>query len=153
MKVFCPVHKKGFFTRRKSPIRCENRGHVLGELLSDERPVKVQWQYCCNCEHFCPVDLGGSQLQRCPSCDREVSRVYVCDRCFTISFESNTSAQTKNFTLTSEGTPAPSCPGCWEETSAALLEHDCDQLGMKIMTALRSCPICMERLDVGPVFP
>ncbi|PWT87576.1 MAG: hypothetical protein C5B55_14550 [Blastocatellia bacterium] len=32
-------------------------------------------------------------------------------------------------------------------------EHDCDQLGKQFITALNSCPICLARLDVGPVFP
>ena len=32
MRVFCPEHKRGFFAPRQSPIKCENRGHVLGEL-------------------------------------------------------------------------------------------------------------------------
>ena len=154
MRVFCREHKKGFFTRRKNPIRCENRGHVLGELkldLKDEPDAKVQWQYCCNCEHFSPIDLGA--IRYCPSCNRQVSRVFLCDRCLTISFESDTPQQTKNFTLRSDGAPTPSCPGCLQEVSAALVEHDCVQLGRRVMTPLNSCPICLERLDVDPVPP
>jgi len=34
-----------------------------------------------------------------------------------------------------------------------LHEHDCDELGRQIITPLDSCPICLERLDVSPVFP
>src|SRR5258705_1811830 len=79
--------------------------------------------------------------------------LYLCDRCYTISFESNTPLQTKNFTLTSEGAPQPSCPGCLQATSADLREHTCDGLGSSFVTALNSCPICQERLDVGPSFP
>jgi hypothetical protein len=34
-----------------------------------------------------------------------------------------------------------------------LREHDCDELGARFITALNSCPICLEQLDGGPVFP
>src|SRR6266581_1567876 len=86
MKVFCPEHKRGFFAPRQSPIKCENRGHILGEL---------------------------------------------------------------DF----EGAAQPSCPGCLQATSADLREHTCDGLGASFITALSSCPICQERLDIGPSFP
>ncbi len=156
MKVFCPLHKRGFFTPRQSPIKCENRGHVLGALDfhgEARAPVEIQWQYCCNCEHFCPIDFDGDGLESCPACTRQTSKFYLCDRCFTVTFESNPPLQTKNFTLTSEGGPHPSCPGCLQETSADLHEHDCDELGACFITALSSCPICLERLDVSPLFP
>ena len=118
MKVFCHEHKRGFFAPRQSPIKCENRGHVLGELdfagqhSEDESSFHFQWEYCCNCEHFSVVNFADNGLQRCPVCTRRSSTLYLCDRCYTISFESNTPLETKNFTLTSEGVPAPCCPGC-----------------------------------------
>ncbi len=156
MRVFCPEHKRGFFAPRQSPIKCGNRGHMLGELdFAGEAkpPVELQWQYCCNCEHFCPIGFDQDGLERCPACTRGSSTLYLCDRCYTISFESNTPIQTKNFTLTSEGVPQPSCPGCLQATSADLREHTCDGLGASFITALNSCPICQERLDIGPSFP
>jgi hypothetical protein len=156
MKVFCPQHKIDFFTPRRNPIRCENRGHVLGEFVfhvDANAPGETVWQYCCNCEHFCPIDLDQSPLKACPACGRGISLLYVCDRCFTFSFESSTPIQTKNFTLTSDGVPQPSCPGCFQESAGDLREHDCGELGASFITALNSCPICMEHLDAGPVFP
>ena len=156
MRVFCRQHNKGFFTPRQTPIKCESRGHVLGELDfhgTAKTPVEIQWQYCCNCEHFSPIDFGHEELQRCPVCTRRASMMYLCDRCFTVSFESNTPLERKNFTLTAEGAPLPSCPGCLQEASADLYEHICDELQTSFMTALTSCPVCRERLDVGPVFP
>ena len=156
MRVFCPEHKRGFLTPRQSPIKCENRGHVLGELDFQgeaKLPLELQWQYCCNCEHFCPIDFDKDALERCPVCSRRSSLLYLCDRCYTISFESNTPLQTKNFTLTAGGAPQPSCPGCLHAASADLREHTCDDLGASFFTALNSCPICRERLDVGPSFP
>ncbi len=156
MRVFCPEHKRGFFAPRQSPIKCENKVHILGELDfagEAKTPVALQWQYCCNCEHFCPVDFDRDGLERCPVCTRRSSFLYLCDRCYTISFESDTPLQLKNFTLTTEGGAHPSCPGCLNPTPADLYEHACDGLGMTFVTALRSCPVCEERLDIGPEFP
>ena len=156
MRVFCPEHKRGFFAPRQSPIKCENRGHLLGEIDFEGRsatPVELQWQYCCNCEHFSPVDFDQYGLQRCPVCSRKSSLLYLCDCCYVISFESNTPLQTKNFTLTPEGTPQPSCPGCLRPASADLHEHTCEEVNASFVTGLSACPICQERLDIAPAFP
>jgi len=156
MRIFCPEHKKGFFAPRQNPIKCENRSHLLGEIDFEGQamsPVDLQWQYCCNCEHFCPADFDQYGLQRCPVCTRKSSLIYVCDRCYVISFESNTPLQTKNFTLTGEGVPQPSCPGCLRPTSADLHEHICDIANASFVTGLSACPICNERLDIAPAFP
>ena len=156
MRVFCPEHKRGFFAPRQSPIKCENRSHLLGEIDFEGQartPVELQWQYCCNCEHFCPVDFDQYGLQRCPVCTRKSSQLYLCDKCYVISFESNTPLQTKNFTLTAEGLPEPSCPGCLQATSADLHEHTCDEVNASFITGLSTCPICNERLDIAPAFP
>lgn len=156
MRVFCPEHKRGFFAPRQSPIKCENRGHLLGELDLEgqgKHPVEIRWQYCCNCEHFCPVDFDHDGLARCAVCTRPSSQRYLCDKCHLISFESNTPLDVKNFTLTADGVPQPSCPGCLRPASADLHEHDCDELGTSFITALTTCPICDERLDIAPAFP
>ena len=156
MRVFCPEHKRGFFAPRQSPIKCENRGHLLGELDFEgqaKSPVEIQWQYCCNCEHFCPADFDQYGLQRCPVCTRRSSLLYLCDGCYVISFESNTPLQSKNFTLTAEGAPQPSCPGCLRPASADLHEHSCDEVNASFVTGLSTCPICQERLDIAPAFP
>lgn len=156
MRVFCPEHKRGFFAPRQSPVKCENRSHLLGEIDFEGQsatPIEIQWQYCCNCEHFCPVDFDQYGLQRCPVCSRRSSLLYLCDRCYVISFESNTPLQTKNFTLTAEGAPQPSCPGCLRPASADLHEHTCDEVNASFVTGLSTCPICEERLDIAPAFP
>lgn len=156
MRVFCPEHKRGFFAPRQSPIKCENRGHLLGEIDFEggaRSPVEIQWQYCCNCEHFCPVNFDQYGLQRCPVCSRKTSLLYLCDRCHVISFESNTPLQTKNFTLSAEGVPQPSCPGCLRPASADLYEHSCEEFNVSFVTPLNTCPICEERLDIAPAFP
>ena len=156
MRVFCPEHKRGFFAPRQSPIKCENRGHLLGEIDFEGQartPVELQWQYCCNCEHFCPVDFDQYGLQRCPVCTRRSSLLYLCDKCYVISFESNTPLQTKNFTLTADGVPQPSCPGCLRAAPADLHEHTCDDVNASFITGLSTCPICNDRLDLAPAFP
>jgi hypothetical protein len=156
MRVFCPEHKRGFFAPRQSPIKCENRGHLLGALDFDGEgrvSPEVLWQYCCNCEHFAPVDFQQSGLERCPVCTRRSSLLYLCDRCHVISFESNTPLQTKNFTLNADGVPQPSCPGCLRSATADQHEHFCEQLGATFITPLDTCPVCEERLDLVPSFP
>jgi hypothetical protein len=156
MRVFCHEHKRGFFAPRQSPIKCENRGHLLGELDFEgqgKHPVEIRWQYCCNCEHFCPIDFDRDGLARCAVCTRRSSQLYLCDKCHVISFESNTPLDIKNFTLTADGVPQPSCPGCLRSASADQHEHDCDELGASFITALTTCPICDERLDIAPAFP
>jgi hypothetical protein len=40
-----------------------------------------------------------------------------------------------------------------QEASRDLREHFCDELQTTFITALTSCPICAERLDIGPSFP
>jgi hypothetical protein len=156
MRVFCPEHKRGFFAPRQNPIKCENRGHLLGELDFEGEgrvPAEIGWLYCCNCEHFCPVDFDQNGLERCPVCTRRSSLLYLCDRCHVITFESNTPLQTKNFTLSAEGVPQPSCPGCLRPASSDLHEHSCEGLGAVFVTALDTCPVCHERLDILPGFP
>jgi hypothetical protein len=156
MRVFCPEHKRGFFAPRQNPIKCENRSHLLGAIDFEGQavsPVDLQWQYCCNCEHFCPVDFDQYGLQRCPVCTRKSSLLYLCDRCYVISFESNTPLQTKNFTLSAEGVVQPSCPGCLRPASTDLHEHTCDVVNASFITGLNACPICEERLDIAPAFP
>jgi hypothetical protein len=156
MRVFCPEHKRSFFAPRQSPVKCENRGHVLGELdFAGERKssFQFQWQYCCNCEHFSLIEFDSYGLQRCPVCTRRTSLLYLCDRCYLVSFESNTPLETKNFTLTSDGAPRPCCPGCLLPASADLREHTCDEAQASFVTGLNTCPICRERLDIGPSFP
>src|SRR6185503_17526753 len=156
MRVFCPQHKRGFFAPRQSPIKCENRSHLLGELDFEgqgKRPVEIRWQYCCNCEHFCPIDFDHEGLARCAVCTRRSSQLYLCDKCYLISFESNTPLDIKNFTLTADGVPLPSCPGCLHTATADQHEHACEELGATFITALTTCPICEERLDIAPAFP
>ena len=160
MRVFCPEHKKSFFAPRQSPIRCENRGHVLGELdfagngaVDRSFSAQPKWQYCCNCEHFSLIDFDDNGLHRCQVCTRRSSNLYLCGSCLTLSFESVTPLETKNFTLTADGAPRPCCPGCLRPASADLREHSCDDIRTSFVTSLTTCPICRERLDIGPAFP
>jgi hypothetical protein len=40
-----------------------------------------------------------------------------------------------------------------QTSSVEVREHECDELGASFTTALNACPICRERLDIGPSFP
>ncbi len=163
MRVFCAEHQKSFFAPRQTPIKCENRGHVLGELdfagnrkqdnNDSSSPFQFQWQYCCNCEHFCLIDFDIHGLQRCPICTRRSSNIFLCDRCFTVSFESITSIPNKNFTIKEDGIPQPCCPGCLFAASDDLNEHTCEVASAVFLTGLSVCPVCNESLDVAPSFP
>ncbi|HSE32950.1 MAG TPA: hypothetical protein VLA93_15365 [Pyrinomonadaceae bacterium] len=169
MRVFCHEHQRSFFAPRQTPIKCENKAHVLGELdfagnrkqektrtgveYDTNSPFKFQWQYCCNCEHFCLINFDDHGLQRCPVCTRRSSNVFICDRCFTVSFESITSIPTKNFTIKEDGIPRPCCPGCLLAASPDLNEHTCEIASVNFLTGLSVCPICDEALDVAPAFP
>jgi hypothetical protein len=163
MRVFCHEHQKSFFAPRQTPLRCENKGHVLGELdfagkRKEEKndsnsPFQFQWQYCCNCEHFTLINFDDHGLQRCPICTRRSSNIFICDRCFTVSFESITSIPNKNFTIKEDGIPQPCCPGCLLAASDDLNEHTCEVASAVFLTGLSVCPICHESLDVAPSFP
>jgi len=163
MRVFCAEHQKSFFAPRQTPLKCENKGHVLGELdftgnkkqdkNDSNSPFQFQWQYCCNCEHFCLINFDEHGLQRCPICTRRSSNIFICDRCFTLSFESITSIPNKNFTIKEDGIPQPCCPGCLQAASDDLNEHTCEVASAVFLTGLSVCPICHESLDVAPSFP
>lgn len=154
MKVFCPEHKRSFLAPRKNPIRCENTAHLLGELCFAGAKTKASssvWEYCCNCEHFWPSGLAD---EKCPVCDRQISIRYLCDQCFTFSLESDDSAPSKNFTITQDGGPDPSCPACLKiPASQELQPHECFDLGASFLTALEVCPVCNSSIRENVSFP
>jgi hypothetical protein len=137
-------------------VRCENRDHVLGEIDFEGRaqlPPEINWAYCCNCEHFWPTNFDYGSGERCPVCQRPMSFMYLCDRCYTISFESPAQAGVKNFTVDTEGAPRPSCPGCLRSPAGVLRAHDCAGLGSSFFTALGRCPVCGAPVGDAPAFP
>lgn len=118
-------------------------------------PHCLRWEYCCNCEHYWPLDLDQKASTECPVCARLISQRYLCGRCHMIILESPTPAELKNFRLSPEGAPQPSCPGCTESPTGILREHQCDSLGIGISftTALAWCPVCKEIVGDAPPFP
>ncbi len=156
MIIYCPQHQKDFLAPRKNPIRCENKFHVLGELDFEGRglePGAPRWEYCCNCEHYWPLGIDHIASTHCPVCARLISQRYLCDRCYTISLESPTPAEVRNFRLSPEGAPQPSCPGCIESPTGTLQEHQCNSLNISFTTALAWCPACQEFIGDVPPFP
>lgn len=154
MRVFCPVHKRSFLAPRRNPIRCENKAHVLGELDfagGKTKPGSSCWQYCCNCEHFWPSDLAD---EKCPVCGRQISACYLCDQCYTFTLESSDSAASKNFTITEDGGPQPSCPACLKiPAPESLQEHQCFDWGASFVTTLETCSICNSSVRENISFP
>src|SRR5437762_1110295 len=93
MRIFCPEHGKGFFAPRQNPVRCENRGHTMGELDFEgeaRNPAEARWEYCCNCAHFFLFGSSADGIERCPACARQLFARYVCNRCYVMTCESNT---------------------------------------------------------------
>lgn len=158
MRVFCPTHRKSFPAPRKNPIKCENKTHLMGELDFAGRalePTGALWAYCSDCEHFWPINMDGKISEKCPVCERSIAARYLCHRCYTLTLESDAPADVKNFTMTKQGVPQPSCPACLKEVpqKAATHEHSCERLGASFITLLDACPICEELVAAAPSFP
>lgn len=131
---------------------------MLGELDFAGRtlePAHAQWSYCSDCAHFWPVNHEAKTAEKCPVCERAITKRYLCHCCYTFTLESDTPADVKNFTMTQEGVPQPGCPTCLKEFSgsAPLHEHSCEDLGATFKTRLSVCPICEQLIGGAPSFP
>jgi hypothetical protein len=62
--------------------------------------------------------------------------IFLCESCYTFSFESNTPLHTKNFTLSAEGVPRPCCPACLQSASS-----DCASTPAKMRPSRHSAPV------------
>lgn len=158
MRVFCPTHRRSFPAPRKNPIKCEHGTHVMGEIDFAGRalePAAAQWAYCSDCEHFWPINPDVKMREACPVCERPIAARFLCHRCYTLTVESDSPADVKNFTMTKQGVPQPSCPTCLKEVpqNASLHEHSCEVLGASFITPLDSCPSCEELIAAAPAFP
>jgi hypothetical protein len=128
-------------------ILCEITGH----LLSSDFPHAEFWEYCCTCNTFSPskLDKGEKARSICFSCQNEISNRFICTSCKTTSSVSNKAAKGQSYFITEQGI-GPSCPGCGtEKQSGAMLRHDCREAEATFLTALDSCPFCLEKTVVG----
>ena len=125
---------------RGPKLQCIN-GHELAKNF----PYDSIWSYCCDCYTLSssPTPAGVKADSDCSYCGRPTTRRFVCQRCTTMSFESDESKEPKFFNLRTNGIPIPSCPGCLEPSSeTSILEHECAELGASYFTALEVCPFC-----------
>jgi tetratricopeptide (TPR) repeat protein/ribosomal protein L32 len=135
-----------------TPIICEKGQHVLGAAPNDEA-VQDYWEYCCNCQNFWRITPDEKAVAQCPVCERSISARYLCNYCNTLSLDSLSAAKGREFYLSLEGVPLPSCPGCLKKDEKALLEHECEAFSAAFTTARETCPFCHEKLAAAFSFP
>jgi tetratricopeptide (TPR) repeat protein len=151
IRVYCPTHKVGFDAAANRTILCSSQKHAIAETF----PNESFWEYCCDCQHCWIVDLAKTSVasEECLACERPIIRRFVCASCNVISIESDTPARRKAFTMATQGTPTPTCPGCLKKPTANPLDHECKDFGATFLTNFTTCPFCDEVLEAPPAFP
>jgi hypothetical protein len=152
MRVYCHTHKRSFSVEATTPIVCDKGPHPLGATPNDETSQDI-WEYCCNCENFWRINPDEPALGQCPVCERVISARHLCAHCQTLTLDSSAPAKRREFRLSLEGAPLPSCPGCSQTNERPLLEHECEAFAAAFTTARSSCPFCHEEVAVGLSFP
>lgn len=150
IRVYCPVHKVGF-TAAGATIECSSQKHTLARSF----PHDSFWEYCCDCQHYWPLDAarGNTASGECPACERQIVRRFICQDCQVISVESDDPGRRKAFSISPQGLPNPACPGCLSRSSSSGLDHDCADFGALFVTQRPACPFCDEALELPPNFP
>lgn len=150
IRVYCPVHKVGF-TAAGATIECSSQKHTLARSF----PHDSFWEYCCDCQHYWPLDAarGNTASGECPACERQIVRRFICQDCQVISVESDDPGRRKAFSISPQGVPNPACPGCLSRSFSAGLDHDCADFGALFVTQRPACPFCDEALELPPNFP
>lgn len=152
MRVYCHTHKRSFSVEAVTPIVCDRGPHPLGAMPDDETAQDL-WEYCCNCENFWRINADEPALGQCPVCERVISARHLCACCQTMTLDSSSPAKRREFRLSLEGAPLPSCPGCSKTDARALLEHECEAFGAAFTTTRANCLFCHEDMAVGLTFP
>src|ERR1041385_2809041 len=121
IRVYCPSHKVGFSTAASASIQCSSLIHTL----ASDFPSESFWEYCCDCQHYWPLDAakGNRTSDDCPVCERHIDRRALCSECKVLSVESNDAGKRKVFFIPSQAMPKPACPGCLRVLNQAVLEH------------------------------
>src|ERR1044072_993037 len=151
IRVYCPSHKVGFSAAATATIECSSATHTLAH----DFPSESFWEYCCDCQHYWPIDAakGNKGSDECPVCERHIDRRALCAECKVMSVESNDAAKQKVFCMSSQGSVSPACPGCLRQANRATLEHSCPDFGYVFGTTREVCPFCDERMEPPPSFP
>jgi Tfp pilus assembly protein PilF len=151
IRVYCPTHKVDFVTAANSTIECSSHNHALAR----DFPNESFWEYCCDCQHYWPMDdlHGNSASNECPVCDRSIVRRVVCTHCKVVSVESDDPVRNKTYFISPAGTVSPACPGCLRRAVGPLLAHTCADFAGSFVTTRDVCPFCGENLEPPPAFP
>lgn len=149
IRVYCPTHKVNFVIAVNATIECTSGTHTL----ATDFPSESYWEYCCDCQHYRPIDVTGKGSDECPVCERKIARRSLCTECKVISVESDEAGRRKAFFISAQGTVTPTCPGCLRRQTGRSFEHQCQDFAYAFFTACESCPFCDERLEPPPAFP
>lgn len=149
IRVYCPTHKVNFDVPANPTIECSSGTHTLAR----EFPAESFWEYCCDCQHYRPIDTSGKESDDCPVCERKIVRRSLCAECKIISVESHESGRRKAFSISAQGIVSPACPGCLRRANKQSFEHQCQDLGHTYFTGRKTCPFCDESLEPPPAFP
>ena len=149
IRVYCPTHKVNFVIVANAIVECSSGTHTL----SRDFPSESFWEYCCDCQHYWPIDGSGRGSDDCPVCERKIVRRSLCSECKIISVESDEAGRRKAFSISAQGTVGPTCPGCLRRRTSQSFEHHCQDFALAFFTARESCPFCDERLEPPPAFP
>lgn len=151
VRLFCLEHGRPTESHVGATIFC-NEGNEDSHVLSQSFPGAEEWEYCCDCECFYPLRQARKKRQaeglsddRCPVCERDLIRHYVCTECNVISHKSR-EREGRLFSISAIGLICPYCPSCLTPAPVAVREHDCRILSLSLTTAHLSCPFCKESI-------
>ena len=147
IKIYCPVHKLGFSAGATPTIECPNHNHTIATNF----PYDPLWQYCCDCQHYTPVEADSAA--DCPACDRPILNRFLCSECQVLSVESSSPGRRKVFSISSNGSASPACPGCSRPAIETPKEHQCTDYPHPFVTTRAVCPFCDDVLEPPPAFP
>lgn len=149
IRVYCPTHKVNFDIAANATIECSSGTHTLAR----DFPSESFWEYCCDCQHYRPIDATGKGSDDCAVCERRLVRRSLCAECKVISVESDQAGRRKAFTISAQGTVTPTCPGCLRRANRQSFEHHCEDFAHAFFTTRKACPFCDEPLEPPPAFP
>ncbi|MBS1807710.1 MAG: tetratricopeptide repeat protein [Acidobacteria bacterium] len=139
LSFFCPRHQEtANATRVDMQVWCEQE-HLLSDNLLNDR-----WEYCCSCQCFVPRQEHAPAHEKCLSCDRQITRRYLCNSCECLSFATALPPKGTLFSILASGQPQPACPCCLTQPDTKVHEHLCEALNATIYTAREKCSCCGE---------
>lgn len=145
IKIYCPAHTHQFETEENAKLVCEMTEHSL----SLNFPHGEFWEYCCDCQSFFPGGLsnGETAVPKCPVCERNAKKRFLCATCKIVSFSSEQSERETAYQISDENGIAPSCPGCQTDFKKQTLSvHDCKKTNAVFVTPHEKCPFCEKSL-------